>query len=127
MSLTTRGLAADLRLAGQPDLPVLALLRHDAAEGALVRVVVVLADEDSIELPLDRALLTAGLSDPVTDGDVSVWVEGDRAAVRVAELTVLVGLAGLIDLLLASYAAAPTGSEHDTVIALTAARELLQA
>jgi hypothetical protein len=127
MSITTRGMGGTLQLAGQPDLPVTVLLRHDPADASCLRVVLVLDAEEFTDLPLDRALVTAGLIDPVADGDVSVRAEGDRAVVAVAGLTLSLGLADLIDVLLASYQAAPTGTERDAVISLTAARELLQA
>lgn len=127
MSLTTRGLGALLRLADQPDLPVTVLLRHDAGDAALVRAVVLLDADDAVELRLDRRLLTAGLSAPASDGDVRVSVVGTQVAVAVGDLTVLLGLGDLVDVLLETYTAAPTGSERDAVIKLTAALELLQA
>ncbi len=127
MSITTRGVGGILRLADQPDLPVTVLLRHDPAEASCLRAVVVLDDDEFADLPLDRALVTAGLTAASVEGDVSVRSEGDRALVEVAGLTLSLGLGDLIDVLLASYQAAPTGSERDAIISLTAARELLQA
>lgn len=90
--VTTRGAGGVLRLAGQPDLPVSVLLRHDVADAALVRLVVILADDDSVELELDRAQLTAG-----------VMNAGMTAAVTIGALTVLLGVADLVDFLLESY------------------------
>lgn len=128
MSQTTRGTGGTLRLAGQPDLQVPVLLRHDAAEAALVRMVLVLSDDDSAELALERSLLTAGLSAPVAEEDVRVAVVARQVAVKVGELTIVLPLADVVDFLLAAYAAAPTGAEHDVVIALTErARALSQA
>jgi hypothetical protein len=129
---TTRGTAGTLRLAGQPDLPVTCLLRHDAAEPALVRVVIVLSEDgaeaDAAELAVDRSLLTDGVTGDAHDEDVRVSVLGTQVYVVVGALTVLLGLAGVVDFLLETYQAAPTGSEADVVIALTeAARELSQA
>lgn len=123
---TTRGLGGSLRLAAQPELPVTVLVRHQAEDPALIQVAVVLSDEESFDLPLDRTLLTAGVTSPAVDGDVAVSVELDRVLVQVGELGLLLGLQDVIDVLLASYAAAPTGAEQDVVISLTAARELLR-
>jgi hypothetical protein len=125
---TTRGAAGRLRLAGQPDLPVTVLLRHGSADAALVRLVVLLDAEESVEIAVERALLTAGVRESAADGSVRVHTLGNQVAIEVDALTVLLGLGDLVDFLLASFQAVPTGGEHDTVIALTqTALELSQA
>jgi hypothetical protein len=124
-TLTTRGVGGALRLAGAPDLPVTILLRHSSQQPSALRAVVLLGDDESIELVVDRTLLTAGLTAPAEDADVGVSVVGSSVAIAVGELMLLMALADVVDLLLASYAAAPTGTELDTVIALTAAANQL--
>ena len=122
MSMQTRGLGAQLRLDGQPDLSVTVLVRHDAAVPHAVRLVVLLDGLDSaesFELLVDRDLLTAGLVTGADgDGDVQVQVVGDQALLEVVDLTVALPLGGLIDVLLSSYVGSPTGQDVDTVIAL---------
>ena len=117
MSTTTRALPAALRLPSQPDLPVTVLVRHEAQRPDLVRAVVLLED-DSFELPLDRTLLTEGLIGASAHGDVQVQTVGDQVLVGVGELTVVLPRVAVTELLLASYAAAPTGAAIDLVIAL---------
>ena len=117
MTVTTSAVAGALRLSDLPELPVTVLLRHDAADAAAVRLVVLL-DEEPVELVVDRELLTAGLVAGAADGDVQVQVVGEQALVGVGDLGLALSLRDLADLLLRSYAAAPTGSERDVVIAL---------
>jgi hypothetical protein len=122
--LTTRGVPATLCLTGQPDLTVVALLRHSADAPSAVRTVL-LIDDEPLELVFDRAMLSAGLTAPVREGDVSVSVSGTTAVLEVGPLTVLLGLADLVDVLLESYAAVPTEHEGDLVINLTATAQHL--
>jgi len=117
---TARGLSAVLRLPGEADLHVLALLRH---RGCLVELVLVL-DDEPVRLPIDRALLTAGLTAPTRDGEVSVSTTGQRVSVHVAGLEVVLPLLDLAELLAASYEAVPTGAEHPAVVDLDASCEV---
>ncbi len=121
-STQTRGLGAQLRLAGQPDLPVTVLARHDASVPYAVRLVVVLEALDSaesFELLVDRGLLTSGVvTGAAGEGAVQVQVVGDQALLGIEDLAVVLPLRGLIELLLSSYVAAPTGQDADVVIAL---------
>jgi hypothetical protein len=127
-TLITRGVGGALRLTGSADLPVTVLLRHSSEDPAAVRAVVLMDAVESFELLIERSLLTAGLTSPSEDGDVRVSIAGTHAVVAVGELTLLLALTDLVDLLLASYVAAPSGSEHDVVIALSAtARQLSEA
>jgi hypothetical protein len=123
--LTTRGVAATLCLTGQPDLTVVALLRHSSEVPSALRAVLLLDDEEPLELLLDRAMLSAGLTAPVRDGDVAVSVSGATAVLEVGPLTVLLGLGDLVDVLLETYAAVPTAAERDLVINLTATAQQL--
>lgn len=118
---TTRGLPAVLRLAGQADLPVLALVRHES--GSLLELVLVL-DDEPVHLPLDRALLTEGLSAPARDGAVSVSTVGQQVSIHVAGLEVVLQLSDVAELLVASYEAVPTGAEQPAVVDLDASREV---
>jgi hypothetical protein len=110
-TLTTRGLGGVLRLQGQPDLPVTVLLRHSSAEPAAVRTVVVLDDDLSLELVVDRALLTSGSVHGDHEGEVQVAVVGAQVELTFADLSLRLALRDVVDVLLASYEAAPTGCE----------------
>jgi hypothetical protein len=123
--LTTRGVTATLCLTGQPDLTVTALLRHSSENPSLLRIVLLLDADEPRELVFDRAMLSAGLTAPVTDGDVTVCVSGSTAVIAIGTLTVLLGLADLVDVLLETYAAVPTEVEQDLVINLTATAQQL--
>jgi hypothetical protein len=123
-SLTTRGITATLCLTGQPDLIVTALLRHSSEDPSALRTVLLL-DDEPLELVFDRAMLSSGLTAPVRDGDVAVSVVGATVVLEVGPLTVLLGLADLVDVLLETYAAVPTDVEVDLVISLTAAAQQL--
>ncbi|MCW2572656.1 MAG: hypothetical protein JWO88_2714 [Frankiales bacterium] len=123
-TLTTRGVTAMLRLTGQPDVTVIALLRHSSETPSALRAVLVL-DEEPMELVFDRAMLSAGLTAPVRDGDVAVSVAGTTAVLEVGPLIVLLGLADLVDVLLETYAAVPTDAERDLVINLTTTAQQL--
>lgn len=117
---TARGMSVVLRLPGEADLCVLALLRH---RGCLVELVLVL-DDEPVRLPIDQALLTAGLTGPTRDGEVSVSTASQRVSVHVAGLEVILPLQGLAELLAASYDAVPTGAEHPAVVDMDASREV---
>ena len=99
MTDTTRALTAALRLEGQPELPVTALLRHRAAAPDLVQLVLVL-DEEPVELPLDRALLVDGLRGGAAHGDVQVQVHGRQVLLGVGDLDLSLPLAPVVELLL---------------------------
>jgi hypothetical protein len=122
-TVTTRGFGGTLRLAGQPDLPVTVLLRHTCAEPSAVRAVAVLDEDSSVDLLLERSLLTAGLDAPAEDGDVRVSSAGGDVLVEVGPLGLVLALADVVDLLLATYQAAPAVREQDLVIALHAPAE----
>ena len=107
-----------LRLPGEADLRVLALLRH---RGCLVELVL---DDEPVRLSIDRALLTAGLTAPTRDGEVSVSTVGQRVSVHVAGLEVVLPLLDLAELLAASYEAVPTGAEHPAVVDMVASHEV---
>lgn len=108
-----------LRLPGEDDLRVLALLRH---RGCLVELVLV-RDDEPVRLPIDRVLLTAGLTAPTRDGEVSVSTAGQRVSVHVAGLEVVLPLQGLTELLAASYEAVPTGADP-AVVDMVASHEV---
>lgn len=122
-TFTRRAVAGTLRLPGQPDLAVLALLDHTADAPDEVRIVPVLDDEALCTLVVDRGLMTAGLVDGAAgDGDVQVQVLADRVLLGIGELVVVVGTHDLTELLLATFAAAPTGSEQERVLRLDDSR-----
>lgn len=101
--LGTRALTAALRLEGQPELPVTALLRHRAAEPDLVQLVLVL-DDEPLDIPLDRALLVEGLRDGAAHGDVQVQVHGKQVLLGVGDLDLSLPLAPVVELLLNAQA-----------------------
>lgn len=103
MTDTTSALTAALRLEGQPDLPVTALLRHRAAQPDLVQLVLVLEDEP-VELPLDRGLLVDGVRAGAAHGDVQVQVVGKQVLLGVGELDLALPLAPVVELLLNAQA-----------------------
>ena len=104
MTETTSALTAALRLDGQPELPVTALLRHRTAEPDLVQLVLVL-DEEPVEVPLDRGLLVDGVrSGGVAHGDVQVQVHGKQVLLGVGDLDLALPLAPVVELLLNAQA-----------------------
>ena len=134
----TRGLAAVLRVPGQPDLRLPALLRYAACDPYAVRMVLLLdscpdscpgsdgtggggrgADSDapeSVEWLFARALLTAGLTGPSGEGDVRVRVVEREVHVELAgAASVLLPLDGLVEFLADAYTVVPTGSEEQAV------------
>ncbi len=118
-TLTRRAVAGSLRLPGEPDLAVLVLLDHRADEPEQVRLVPVLDDEALCTLVVDRGLLTAGLIDGAAeDVDVEVQLRDDQVLIGIGRLRVVLGAHDLTELLLASFAAAPTGSQQERVLHL---------
>jgi hypothetical protein len=118
-----RGVRATLSVVGQPDLAVLALLSHEAAVPAMIRVVLVLDEESLADLTVARSLFTAGVVDGAAgDGDVQVQTVGDLVLVGVGDLSVTLNLFDVLDHLLASYAGSPTAGENAIVLALAARR-----
>lgn len=106
--VTNRGVGGALCLPGRPALPVTVLLRHSSQEPPALRAVVVLDDEEPVDLVFDRSLVSEGITGRARDGVVQVRVENDRVALLVGGLTLTLPLADVVDLLLASYLAAPT-------------------
>ena len=107
MTDTVSALTAALRLEGQPELPVTALLRHRVAEPDLVQLVLVLDSHDEgepLEIPLDRALLVDGLRGGAAHGDVQVQVHGKQVLLGVGELDLALPLAPVVELLLNAQA-----------------------
>lgn len=116
----TRGLAALLRVPGQPDLALPALLRYAACDPYAVRMVLLLEGEgegeadapESVEWVFARALLTTGLIGPAGEGDVRVQVVERQVQVELAgAASVLLPLDGLVEFLADAYSVVPTGSE----------------
>jgi hypothetical protein len=116
--VTTRGFAATLHLTGAPDLPVVLLARHDAADPSTLDLAV--AHEDlSLTFPIDRDLLTEGLVEGATGvDDVQVQVLGGLVLLGVADLGVSLDRQAVVEFLLATYVVAPTGSEAELVLRL---------
>lgn len=116
-----RGLAAVLRVPGQPDVPLLALLRYAAADPFAVRMVLLLdggEGPDSVEWVFARSLLTGGLTGPAGQGDVRVHAVARQVHVELSgAATVLLPLDGLVEFLAAAYDVVPTGSEEQVAAA----------
>ena len=98
-AVITRGVGGALRVPGRPDLPVMVLLRAGCDAPAVVRVVVLLGTDDSLEVVVPTSALRAGLIAPTRDGEPHVSVVGTEAVVEVRGLALVLATADLVDLL----------------------------
>ena len=114
----------DLRLVvpGSSALPVLASITYDAADPFAVLVTFHTGGErGTVEWRFARQLLTDGVTRLVGEGDVKVWPTRSEGAAAVClslcspsgEALFEVSLTELVEFLTRSYAAVPTGSEHE--------------
>jgi len=114
----------DLRLVvpGSTALPVLASITYDAADPFAVLVTFHTGgDRGTVEWRFARQLLTDGVTRLVGEGDVKVWPTRANGAAAVClslsspsgEALFEVSLTELVEFLTRSYAAVPTGSEHE--------------
>ncbi len=121
--LTRRAVPGALRLPDQPELAVVVLLDHRSDDPEGVRVVPVLDDEALATLVLSRTLLTAGLTSGAgADDAVQVQVIGEQVVLGIGTLELALAVQDLSEMLLATYAASPTGSTPPRVVSLDAPR-----
>jgi Streptomyces sporulation and cell division protein, SsgA len=108
----TRAVGGLLRADDQPDLWLPVLLRWTPSDPFAVRMVLLVDTTSSVEWLLSRELLTEALTGPAGCGDVHVRVDGSDVVVDLAgECCLLMPLADVVEVLTASYAVVPTGSE----------------
>lgn len=117
----TTDLVVDLVVPGGPPLPVTSQFSYSTADPYAVTLRFLVEGDQWVTWIFARELIEHGVTSPVGEGDVQIW-PGDRDGARCVFLhtrsphgaaTFMLPLTVIVEFLLNTFAAVPSGTESD--------------